>query len=784
MTARKLTSSEVDLPVAESLTYGSGETFDLSSHRRARQALDLGLLDTDSGFNVFVLGEDQSGRMTSTLAFVREQVTTRPPPDDWLYLNNFQAPGRPLPVRLPAGSGCGFLTTMAALIPKLREALTSVFGSQEYESQVKTLAERPQAEIERMTQEVRTDARGAGMSLVQTPQGPQLFPMDDEGKPVEPDQLPEDRQEAFRRSGEAFVERMRDVGKRAARLQADLQRQVHGLNRRVAENAIYAILDSVQEELADHPALVAWLQAMREDILDNIPLFRGEVDAHVSPERRYAVNLLVDHADDEHPAVVLEANPTYEHLFGAIEYAHEGEALHTDFTMIRPGALHRANGGVLLLRAQDIAKSGAVWEFLKGALRDREIRIEELYRDGGAPVAGAPQPAPIPLEVTVILVGSPRWYYTFFSVDPEFRTYFKVKADIDADMDRTPENLACYAALIQKMAEAHDSVCEDDAVNLLLGIASRWAANREKLTSRFELIEDVLSEAVKLAPPGDSTRLPADIVSRTLVGRRHRNARVEDRMLESIARGTIMIDTSDSVIGQINGLVVRNLGDHEFGAPTRITARASVGRRGVINIERDTELGGPIQQKGVMVLQGFLAGHFARRIPLSFNCSITFEQSYSGVEGDSASLAELLVVLSDLSGVPLRQDLAITGSVNQRGETQPIGGAHHKVEGFFRTCLEGGGPGGGLSGTQGVLVPASNEPNLILRKEVVEAVDRGEFHIWSVETVEDAIAMFTGLDAGIPDENGAYSPDTVFGRVQAQLDEFDRVLIERERGIS
>lgn len=778
MTSRELTAAEVDLPAIDSLTYGSGEIFELSSHSRARQALELGLLDTDSGFNVFVLGEDQSGRMTSTLAFVREQVATLSPPDDWLYLNNFQDPGRPLPVRLPAGAGCVFLNTMAALIPKLREALSAVFGSQEYESQVKSLAERPQAEIERMTTEVRTDARSAGMDLVQTPQGPMLYPVGDEGTPVEPEQLSEERQEAFRKSGESFVERMREVGRRAARMQADLARHVQGLNRRVAENATYAMLDSVQEELADHPTLVVWLQRMREDILDNIALFHGDVSEHASPERRYAVNLLVDHADAEHPNVVLEANPTYEHLFGAIEYAHAGDALHTDFSMIRPGALHRANGGVILLRAQDIAKNSAVWEFLKGALRDREIRIEEPYRGGGIPVAGAPQPAPIPLELKVILVGSPRWYYTFFSIDPEFRTYFKVKADIDADLDRTPGNLACYAGLVQRMAEAHDAVCEDGAVKLLLGIASRWAANREKLTSRFELIEDVLSEAVKLAPANEPLRLSAEVVSTALVNRRHRNARVEDRMQESIARGTIMIDTEGSVVGQINGLVVRNLGDHEFGAPARITARASVGRRGVINIERDTELGGPIQQKGVMVLQGLLAGHFARRIPLSFNCSITFEQSYSGVEGDSASLAELLVVLSDLAGVPLRQDLAITGSVNQRGETQPVGGVHHKVEGFFRTCFESGG----LSGCQGVVVPGSNEPNLILRKEVVESVERGDFHVWSVETVEDAIAMFTGLEAGIADENGEYPADSVYGRVQAQLDEFDQVLIERERG--
>ena len=450
----------------------------------------------------------------------------------------------------------------------------------------------------------------------------------------------------------------------------------------------------------------------------------------------------------------------------------------TDFTMIRAGSMHRANGGMLVLRAEALARNPTSWEFLKGALRDGEIRIEEPHRAGSVPLAGAPRPKAIALDIKVVIVGAPRWYYTFFSIDPDFQTYFKVKADIDADMDATPDNLASYAALIRTIAHDHRQVsCDDAAVQRLLGMAARWAEHREKLTARFEILEDVVTEAAEIVHEQGGDVVTEAIVIQASEHRRRRNARVEDRMQQSISEGTVMIDTSGEAVGQINALTVRDLGDHAFGGPSRVTARASVGRLGVINVERQVALGGPIQQKGVMVLQGYLAGCFAKRFPLSFNCSITFEQNYGGVEGDSASMAELVAVLSDLSGAPLRQDIAITGSVNQHGESQAIGGAHHKIEGFFRSCVEQDG----LTGHQGVVIPAVNEKNLILRDEVAAAVAGGEFHIWGVANIDDAVALFTGLDAGQPDDAGDYPPNSVYGRVMARLAEYDAILFEREK---
>lgn len=517
---------------------------------------------------------------------------------------------------------------------------------------------------------------------------------------------------------------------------------------------------------------------MKEDVLDNLHLFHAKGDDEgpplETPERRYAVNLIIDNVDEHHAPLVIESNPTYENLFGKIEYRSVGNGLATDFTLVRPGALHRANGGILILRAEAIAQNPDTWEFLKGAIRDREIRIEERYREGNVPIAGAPSPSPIPLDVKVVIVGSPRWYGAFFTLDPDFRTHFKVKADIDAVMDADTHNLATYAALLKRSAAQRDIAIEPEAVGLLLGHASRLAGDRRRLAARFELVDDIIAEAAVNASKngGKVTRL---LVEAAIRAKLRRNSRVEERMLEQVERGLQLISVTGAEPGQVNALTVLELGDHEFGNASRITARASIGRRGVVNVERDVEMSGPIQQKGVMVLQGWLSGTFARSMPLSFNCSVTFEQNYGGVEGDSASLAELVAIISDLSGLPVRQDLAITGSVNQRGVAQAVGGVHLKVEGFFKTCQKLGG----LTGSQGVVLPSSNVPSLVVSQEVEDAVRDGRFHLHSVDTIRDALEIFLGKPVGEPDREGKYPHDTVFGRVQETLKGFDDALRQR-----
>ena len=767
-------------PALEGLDGGDG-VFSLDSHARARAALEFALSVDDIGFNVFVLGPDRSGRMTSTLEFLGSHLQGRPVPNDWVFLNNFRRPHRPKPYSLPPGRGRALRDRMEALVPQLREALGKAIGGEEYQSSVEGESAALRERIGEQIEALRKEARTHGLDIVQTQHGMMVVAVDDKGEALTPDKIPEDKREEVETRGREIAERVNAVTREAGRMQAEFAERVAERTRETASSAIDGLIDALARDFGEYRRIVRWIVEMRVDIVENLANFQPlpperRPPGWQPPERRYAVNLFVDHGEDKLPSVVVEPNPTYQNLFGSIEYHQLAGLLETDFSMLRAGSLHRANGGILVLRAEALAAAGASWQFLKGALRDGEIRVEELHRYGGVPIAGAPRPKPIPLDVKVVIVGSPTWYYTFFTADPEFQTYFKIKADIDADMDASPANLATYAGLIRRMAKkAVPEGCDEEALRLLLGTSTRWAAQRDKLSAQFERIEDLLTEAAQLVPPPGP--ITAEAVTLAIVQRRERNERVEDRMQDNIRRGTIMIATDGEEIGQINGLTVRDMGDHAFGGPSRITARASVGRRGVINIERDVAMGGPIQQKGAMVIQGFLAGRFARRHPLSFDVSITFEQSYGGVEGDSASLAELLAILSDLADEPIRQGLAITGSVNQRGDAQAIGGAHYKIEGFFRAC-QGAGE---LTGDQGIVVPASNEENLVLQDEVAEAVAAGKFHIWSIRRIEDAFPLFMGLEAGEPDARGVFPPDSLYGRVAARLDEFDRILMERER---
>jgi len=541
--------------------------------------------------------------------------------------------------------------------------------------------------------------------------------------------------------------------------------RLRGVTVETARTLVEAVID-------DYTAvgdLGPWLEALRQDVAQRAGGFGGTAPESLdAPERRYAVNLLVDHSGDCCPNVAIEPNPTYRNLFGCIEYVQtEGGRLSTDFTMIRAGALHRANGGILVLRAEALHHHPAVWEFLKGALRDEKIRIEELHRTGTVPVVNAPRPLSIPLEAKVVIVGAPRWYYGWFLNDPESRIYFKVKADICDNLGATADNVAAYIGMIHRIAEKHHTRCDAGAVALLLGMASRWAEHRAKFSSRLELLDDLIGEAALISRRDD----PHAPVSRASVAqasaeRRRRVSQVEDRLHRSIVEGAVTLSTTGAAVGQINALIVFNRIDHQYGCPCRVTARSWIGKHGVINIERDVALGGPIQHKGVLGLQGYLAGCFARGAPVSFSCSVTFEQNYGGIEGDSASLAELLAILSDLSGIPLRQDLAVTGSVNQRGEIQSVSGVAHKIEGFYRACAELGG----LTGEQGVLIPEANLVNVVLHDELTRAIAGDRFHLWSASRVEEAVELFTGQ-----------SVDTVYAAVAARLAEFDRILAERER---
>ena len=785
MAAKKLDARDVGIPRFSVPEVRDGDVFALSSHRRAREALEFGLAVEAPGFNIFVLGADRSGRMTATLSFLNKAVEDKPRAKDWVYLNNFEEPHRPTPICLPAGEGRRFQASMARLLPQLREALTKAFGREEYEKLLESKSDAVQGQISEQVEAVRQEARSQGLDISQTPQGFTILPIDEQGQPLTPEALaavPDEQRQAMEETAKAISDKLRDIRRFAARQQSELAENLQGVNRQVAENAVGGLIDELEAAHEDHEALKAWIATLRQDILDDITRFRpttpDKPESPQAPERRYAVNLLVDRSTENGPAVVLEPDPAFETLFGYLEYRQTQGVLETDFSMIRPGALHRANGGILVLRAEALATTPGLWIALKACLRDREIALGNPLRAGIVPIAGVPRPKPIPLDVKIVLVGPSKWYYAFFSVDPEFQTYFRIKADIDTDLEATEDNLAHLAGLVDRMAQDYDmDGCEPEATERLIGMAARWAADRRRLTAQFERVEDTIREAAQLMDPPCCGRITGEAVHQAIRARRVRNERIEDRLHQQITEGTVMIDVTGKVRGQVNGLVVRDFGDHAFGNPSRVTARAWTGRQGVINVERHVEMAGPIQQKGAMIVQGFLAGRFARRTPLSFNCSITFEQSYGGVEGDSASLAELIAILSELSGLPARQDLAITGSVNQRGESQAVGGVHHKVEGFYRSCKDKGG----LTGTQGVVIPVANEPHLVLRDDVIAVIEAGQFHLWSVETIEQALELFLDAPVGEPGADGLYPPDSINGRVVAELERFDRTIRGREK---
>ncbi len=783
MTAKKLSPDQIGIPAFAPGARQDGAIFDLSSHQRAREALEMALAMPEPGFNVFVLGENRSGRLTSTVEFLHEAVSDSRAPDDWVYLNDFGAPGEPVAVRLPAGEGRKLRDAMRQLVGGLTQALRTAFGGESFQSKMQAEGEAAQNELNTQMKAVKEAAQAKGLDILQNQQGPVIVATNEEGEAVPADQMTDEQRALLAEHGPALAQQILAVNRRTAELQAAFQQRGAELGRQVADQTSGPVIDAALAAFAEHHGLNKWLVELRNDITDNYQAFLPVPEdsarpPELDPARRYAVNLLVDNQRKETLPVIVEANPTYENLFGRIEYRQSARSMETDFTLIKPGAFHHANGGVLVLRADAIASNPSVWPFIKGALRDREIRIEELYRNNGPTVAGALSPQPVPLDVKVVLVGAPNWYYTFFSTDPEFQSYFRIKADIDPDFDAETKNVETYAGLIRDLSDDMGGEVEytDSAIVRLLGQASRWAADRTKLSSQFERIEDVMAEARHVLRKTGGNEITAETVETAIENRRHRNARIEDRIQEGIAEKSVLIATTGSAVGQVNALTVRDVGDHAFGTPSRVTARASVGRRGVLNIERDTGLGGPLQQKGALVLQGWLSGTFARTYPLSFNVSITFEQSYGGVDGDSASLAELVAILSDISGVPVRQDLAITGSVNQHGAAQAIGGAHHKIEGFFRACVEAGT----LAGGQGAAIPAANEKNLVLRANVEAAVRDGKFSIYSLETIEDAVELFLGMPAGVPDASGIYPADTVFGLVAAKLAEYDSVLKDRE----
>ncbi len=754
---------------------------------RATRAVRFGLGIEAPGYNIFALGPAGAGRTTTIRRYLRQIAARRPTPPDWIYVFNFEDPDEPLAIRLPAGRGALLRQRVDELLRDVVEQLPQAFETEHYQEHRSRLIRKFQKQRESLLEEARQFAQAHRFTILETPMGLALAPIGPDGKPLPPDQY-EALPPHVKAQLDAVRDRVEEVLERTVRqiheLEKQLRRALVNLDRDVAASVLAYLFDDVRQEFSDIPEVVRWLDASRQDMIDNIHMLRqvlaamaqmtGGTDVPPSlpmrhwedtPLSRYTVNLLVDHRKTEGAPVIYEPNPTVYNLVGKQEYKARFGALLTDFTMLRAGALHKANGGYLVLNIVDLLRQPLAWDALKRALKTSQVVIEDIPQQLGFLPAVGLRPKPIPLDIKVVLIGEPMYYYLLYALDEDFPELFKVRADFSPDMPWTPEHVQDVARFVHTLCQEenipHFTV---DAVAELVMYAGRLASSQKKLTARFGLLADIVREAGYWAGERGHTLVEAEDVRQAIEERAYRSRMWEERILELILDHVIYIDTEGKAVGQVNGLSVITLGDYTFGRPNRITARVSLGQAGVINIEREVKLSGRIHDKGVLILSGFMAGRYAQDKPLSLSATLTFEQSYEGVEGDSASAAELYAILSALSGLPLRQDIAVTGSVNQRGQIQPVGGVNEKIEGFFAVCKARG-----LTGQQGVIIPATNVQHLMLREEVIEAVEAGQFHIYPIRTVDEGLEILTGVAAGQRRPDGTWPEGTVNWYVDRRL---------------
>ena len=764
---------------------------DLIGQDRALSALAFGANMRQDGFNIFALGPARSGRHGAIRRFLERRAASEPVPDDWVYVNNFAAPDKPKAMRLPPGMGPRLKAAMAELVDDLSSAIPAMFDSEDYRNRRKGVDDDFEAAQEKAFEALREKAQAEDIAILRTPMGFALAPISG-GQIVKPEifnALPQ----AQRGEIEQKIERLQKFLEATLRdvpaLEKERRQKIRKLNSELAELVVGLSIKDIASRFEGNESINAYLGEVRADLIENAELFlqprqQEEESAFGGAAQlltrhplfaRYALNVLVSHCSEgtlpEPPCgapVVFEEHPTLTNILGRIDHRAMMGALVTDFTMIKPGAIHKSNGGYLVVDALRVLTEPLVWDALKRCLRKKAVETTSAAEELGVSATETLSPDPIPLSIKVVLVGERQIYYLLASLDPEFEELFKVQADFDDVMERTPQATLSFARLIATMVKREGLMhLTSAAVARLVEEASREAEDAERLSLQIGTLADAVRESHFWATQRKQTKIDAEDVERAIKERRYRSERIRDRSLESISRKIQLVDTDGEMVGQINGLSVMSHGSLSFGKPSRITARVRMGSGKVIDIEREVELSGPIHSKGVLILSSYLASHFALESPMSLWASLVFEQSYGGVEGDSASAAELFALLSALAELPLRQSLAVTGSINQLGEVQAIGGVNEKIEGFFDLCNARG-----LAGKQGVLIPRANTIHLMLRPDVVEAAAQGRFHVYAIGSVGEGISLLTGREAGQRGADGAFPPDSVNGRVEARLRAF------------
>ena len=755
---------------------------------RAVDAVTFGIGMRRRGYNLFLLGPAGVGKHWLARQFLDRQAKTEPVPADWCYVNNFEDPGKPSTLRLPAGRAAQLRADMEGLVEELRVAIPAAFDSDDYRTRKQVIEQQFKERHEQSFTEIQTQAQKKNVALIRTPGGIALGPMR-KGEVLSSEEfrkLPEAEQERFKADMEDVQRRLQETLRQVPKWDKEQREKVRELNREVTRFAVEHLIDALVKRYDDLENVRTYLRAAETDIVENAQDFLATSSGEPPPGlpflpmeppsfTRYEVNVLIDNAGMAGAPVVYEDHPTHANLIGRVEHVSQFGALITDFTLIKPGALHRANGGYLILDVLKVLQQPYAWEGLKRVLRAGEIRIESLGQMLNLISTVSIEPESIPIDVKVVLLGDRMFYYLLSAYDPEFAELFKIAADFDEDMPATAESLPLYARLIGTLVKS-DKLRPFDrgAVARVIEHSARIAGDSEKMSAHILSLGDLLREADYWSRTNGHDVVTEPDVESAVAAQIRRASRVHERINEEIRRGTVLIETAGAVPGQVNGLSLIQLGQFAFGRPTRITARVRLGQGRVIDIEREVKLGGPIHSKGILILTGFLGARYAADRPLSLSASLVFEQSYGGVEGDSASLAELVALLSALAKVPVRQSIAITGSVNQFGQVQAIGGVNEKIEGFFDLCRDR------LDGSHGVLIPSANVRHLMLRRDVVEAAAAGKFHIYAAATVDEAIEVLTGETPGAADAAGRF-PEATFNR---KVDDCLKDLAERAQKYS
>ena len=753
---------------------------EIIGQERAVRALKFGLGIKNHGFNVYVAGYPGTGRKTAVKNYVEAQAKTQPVPPDWCYVNNFGNQYEPKAIKFPAGKGKEFREDLKNFIENIKTALPKAFESDDYIARRETTIKELENQRKQLIDELSSKAQSEGFVIQTTPIGILLIPVLD-GKPLSEEEmlaLPQKTKDKINEKREKLEAEFRS----SMRQLIDMERKIHEalkkLNKEVALYALGNQVESLMEKYQVNSDVTTYLKEVENDILENLQQFirRGESEQQFpfpmswmkeEPYKKYEVNLIIDNSNSMGAPVIVETNPTYHNLLGRTEKEAQFGALTTDFSMIRAGAIHKANGGYLIVPVEDLLRNPFSYDGLKRDIRDEKMSIEEPEERYGFINVKTLKPQPIPLTTKIILIGTPNLYQMMFSLDPDFQELFKIKAEFDTTMPRTDEKVQQYAAFVCGLCDREGlKHLDGSGLAKIVEYSSRMIEDQFKLSTQFNSIANIIRESNYYADQDNSKFITGTHIKKAIEEKTYRSKLIQEKIQEMITRGFFLIDTVEQKVGQVNGLSVMGLGDFAFGMPSRVTASIGLGREGVMDIEREAKMGGPIHTKGVLILSGYLNDKYARDKPLSLSARLVFEQNYEGIEGDSASSTELYSILSALSGLPIRQNIAVTGSVNQKGEVQAIGGVNEKIEGFFEVCKAKG-----LTGVQGVMIPDSNVQNLMLKEEVVDAVKAGQFKVYSVKIIDEGIEVLTGTKAGEQRADGTYEEGTVNYLVVKQLRE-------------